>query len=481
MASKSVVFIFVLTQMLPITAAMTPQYSQAARRLLQPRALQRVARRAIQSAAPRPPIMRQPGVAGEAAEIGRQVATTAPVAQEQLHNIEWNRWTAPMIGAITAGTVIGTTAYQILIDRNHQMQEELQRDLEESLKRGISGIHFTAAEEISNPLVERIRSLPIPAKDQFRRALKKEAELLGKGYICFYHAQQSIYGSINDVLNTVFFKLADQSQPDDFRFIQIRPSELQKRSIFSRNRAHAMAMQGDYNIRRTDQLSVNLFAFGNTGHSFDEGSSTLRFLTDNRSFVRFNPDIVMQALSAMGLPANSTANLKSLILRLEELDNKVHKTGRLLLIAVPEAKIDQNVFTVVYNESKDRRTPISIGGKIVHNTSEVIQMLQRPPEALNFFTINKMECAIPLDAVGLLNPYSGIKVFAIDSAPTSKAEQQELDRAKAELVDAIMAAFQKTGNLQKGQEIVRGYMQELPVIANQSYFSMLRPEYWFAL
>lgn len=451
-------------------------------------------------------------------------------AQQQQKSYQkcWDRCKKPILGIAATGITAG--AVQFLLERNRHMQEELKqpidqkndlidqldkndtwrqyhqfggdptvwetykerykkeqtlqqkanKDLQEVLRqKTLSGIHYRKNPSTGGLCLRRkVDDAPLLIKYQFIEALKKEEQLLQQGYICFYHAQHSTYGSINDVTNAVFFKLAGKQQPDDFRLLQIRPQDFEQKPVSLRNQEHEFFMQGNSDNNPTP-LSVNLFAFGNEGYRQDEGSSTLHYLSTNRSNYRFTPDILIDTLSAMGLPeAQSKAlrtneKFKSLV---DNINIGLHY-GRLLLIAIPQEAIDTYVFPACWAEkvtTKDgqvidrgnQRKPITVGKKTLHKVTDIIEYAQKSSVAS--LEQLKFECNMPITTVGLLNPYSDIKIVAIDNQCISVENKIQLDKAKQDLVDFIMAEFETTGVLEKAQKIVRDHLTELAIIAKSN-------------
>ncbi len=64
-----------------------------------------------------------------------------------------------------------------------------------------------------------------------------------------------------------------------------------------------------------------------------------------------------------------------------------------------------------------------------------------------------------------MNPYSGIKIYTIDPQPTSEQALKKLEKAKAELVDAIMQQLQQTGHLEQAKKIAKDHMAKLRALA----------------
>ncbi len=397
-------------------------------------------------------------------------------------------------------------SHMLLIEQNKKIRDQVQKAFEGTL----SEIHFEQA------LPERKESLlsvvPLSALKQFQEGLNLESQLLNKHYISFYHAQNTQYALANDISNTLFYTLLGEPQHKEFCFAVIRPQDLKRASLMPQSvmRGHHILMQGPVGQDRPDALALNLFGFGNSFYS-GSTSSSLDLLMRNSTYNATRPTgfyTLLETLKVLGLPQKSLNRILPLMEQAALLGLKTYSTGRLLVIAVPENSVDDQVYTVRYHNiartnSYDRRVPITLaqqkiyhmseaiktirgqkdtgvtqepilegGFDIVHDLYAVIQALQRQEKPkqekpkIDLNDLDTFECAIPLSQAGLLNPYSGIKVFAIDGQPSSVGAKIALDRAKQALMDAIIKEFKDTKTLEKAKQVIKNYDTMLKDVAN---------------
>ena len=272
---------------------------------------------------------------------------------------------------------------------------------------------------------------------------------------------------MNDVTNQVFFRLADQPMPDDFSFIKFKQKELSGMASNALQQPRYLLEGREETFAGPARLAVNLFIFANMGFNGHEGSATMQWLLSDRN-TRFAPSgvgIIYHFLQLFQLGSNKHIN--DLLNQFDGLDTKAYKSGRLMLIAVPKESIDNNVFTVIFRKSGSRRTQLNLAGRSLHTMSDVVQEIQRHPESIPFEKLHEFECAIPYRGVGLLNPYSGIKIYSFDPQPENVQAFKELERTKAELVDAIMRELERSGKLEQAKKIAKDRAWQVAEIASR--------------
>ena len=379
--------------------AMSGQYRQAVQRWYQSMAqnLRRVSavvwQRAYPAKASPLPVSQSERIAATAMQRAKVSAKSQNLPQELRSR--------SLVGTPVAGSAVDIASF--LLDYNRKSQEELKKEIKQKeienlgpsetrhnlttrLKKTISGIHTQKEPGFKNAIDE----LPIAVQKQLLKAFTKEEQLLQDGYICFYHAQGSSTGSCNDIVNTVFFKLLDELQPDDFRFIQFRyygfRAPIEKIAKYHTE----LLSQGEHG----SQLAVNLFIFANTGFGGWSGSSTLDRVLHNTPSVFIKPQwFIVDFLRSLGVYGESGKELdlvdknRSLVDLTEQvlaLDNQVYKNGRLLLVAVPEKEVDKNVFTVIYLKNRDYRIPLNFSGKELHQFSDVLGEIKKDAQNVPF-------------------------------------------------------------------------------------------------
>lgn len=333
--------------------------------------------------------------------------------------------------------------------------------------KNISGVHLSRASE---DFLAKASSLKVAP--QFLAALHKEASLLKQGYICFYHGQQ--YGSalINDISNMLFNRLKGGSLPQDFFFKQLRPRDFdtvqgkKEQTVAKALRSRDLSTKGLSEDQGGDgRISVNLFAFGNRGL---RGSDTL-FYTAADTNVGWDW-LSMGSLKALGIPEYILEKIKPKIMDHVNKSRAVYSSGCLILIAVPLAIVDNNVYTVVKGRRRaaiyDTRVAPIIGGNALQNISDIIDTLTQPGSEKTFRELDSFECAIPISLAGLQNPFSGIKLLKFDPTPSSAQAAEELRRERDALVDEIMVELEKSGKLDACRKRVRHFYALLPALAS---------------
>ena len=171
-------------------------------------------------------------------------------------------------------------------------------------------------------------------------------------------------------------------------------------------------------------------------------------------------DNLKNALQSLGI---NSQFLPSNLNEYKNIYNRFHRrTGRLILVAIPKVEIDETVYTVMYFGGKgDTRVPIKIGEKIMHNMSEVINILYDQSKEKTFEELDRFECVMPLTPAFALNPYSGIKYFVFDTEPKSAHEEKELQEEKHRFVNAIILKLKASGNFEKSQKIAKDFLKKM--------------------
>jgi hypothetical protein len=205
-------------------------------------------------------------------------------------------------------------------------------------------------------------------------------------------------------------------------------------------------------------MSVNLFAFGNIN---DRGEHTFDYVETSWNVRDFNIKMLANNLDLFGLSDEKTASICDKFERLINKAGNIYSQGRLILIAIPKKIIDDAAYTIIFSKKKDSRTSPEIAGKIMHNMSDVITILNDKQEKKEFSELDSFACAIPLTPAIALNPYSGVRYYAYDPEPKSQERAQELRKELQALVDEVITELKEDNTLQDAQKKAQDYLKLL--------------------
>lgn len=268
--------------------------------------------------------------------------------------------------------------------------------------------------------------------EYYMQAWFKEQELCDDYYL-FYHGQRGLLGFYQEFTTALIdalyqVQLLKHKLPDDFFFIQnpemmnhVIDQSLPSWFLINQNQEQSDMMKGrsfaQEPFRKINRFAANAFMFGNSDRL---GSCTWSYVSSN-SNVRYVPlNIEHECFKKLSLAPSVYQHYYDEIQQLyHEFATQFAHSGRLLQIAVPKEIIDEIAYLSSDAGYKD---PVyTKAGKQVHTVSEFFMHLEQGDQAVYKIHapstsyrpgIYEVEFTLPLTTAGMLNPYSGIKVFS---------------------------------------------------------------------
>lgn len=276
--------------------------------------------------------------------------------------------------------------------------------------------------------------------EMFAQAHARECELNDAGYTVVYHGQQSARGFLQIFTREYIAALAKKNAglhalPEQYLFIQNtqnvrsfvhglnlwqRMSDRAKHFLMMWNwvwlggelvfaRGYVGPVHSGIGSQREHyRLSVNAFLFGNTT---EKASCTWQYVLENDN----------EAIRAVCLKVNffQRFGIGQLwdqfgqeVQALEEQYANLFKHGRLLQIAIPNKLVDSCVYSAT---GMALRVGIAVADTVFWHVRPFLDFVRVHPERIDSH-IDRLEFALPLRG-HIMNPRSGVKVIAYESAP----------------------------------------------------------------
>lgn len=268
--------------------------------------------------------------------------------------------------------------------------------------------------------------------EYYMQAWFKEQELCDDYYL-FYHGQQGFLGFYQEFTTALIdalyqVQLLKHKLPDDFFFIQnpemmnhVIDQSLPSWFLINQNQEQSDMMKGrsfaQEPFRKINRFAANAFMFANSDRL---GSCTWSYVSSNSNvrYVRLN--IEHECFKKLSLASSIYQYHYHEIQQLyNEFTTQFARCGRLLQIAVPKKIIDKIAYLSSDAGYKD---PVyTKAGKQVKTVSEFFTHLKQGDQAVYKVHapstsyrpgIYEVEFTLPLTTAGVLNPYSGIKIFS---------------------------------------------------------------------
>lgn len=269
------------------------------------------------------------------------------------------------------------------------------------------------------------------------QSLESEKNLIGEGYIVFYHGRRRIYNFAEKVFSLIISTLTNK-QAQEFVYTHIKkpvyaPQELNDESAF---RIHLVQNGNLFDSKhdprgkknREKILFLNHFVLGN--NSKYNSSSSFGSMLDNGNVGSFS--ISLEDIFAMYNLNSVYEKYKERLMKLENDYNTISNYGQLLQIGIKPEKVKACVYLT---SSGGPLTSLDIPGKgKTNNIMEILKHLdENPVDRTEFALINTW------DEDGGLHP-KNMKINVIDPVdhdPNTAAEKRQLDMQKDELFEEI--------------------------------------------
>lgn len=269
--------------------------------------------------------------------------------------------------------------------------------------------------------------------DLLDNVIKTERDLNKNGYYTFVHAQQkSFYFPIR--LYTFLWSIKNLKNIHDFSFLHVKES---RQNIFSgmyeEIQKYFLYKFGSIrSIWENNLLFMNYALFANYLHA---GSSTITFLTGNYNVSNKSKGFSLSSFNMCKLMGYSEVGeaFKNELQQLEDAYKSLSKFGNIMLIAVPEDKINDLVYPAYPH---GLRKNICI--KSLENTTmdSIMKILTKEPHYMDMMDSTEF-CLLMSGKKSGLNPSSGIKIFPIISGDSERL--QEIQKKESELFKRIEA------------------------------------------
>jgi len=301
---------------------------------------------------------------------------------------------------------------------------------------------------------------------QLIQAALKERSLNDSGYYVFYHGQQNCFGFYQDFCADLLDEcyrlgIINYELPKDFLFARI-PKNLKDimngglpvKQDLEEKKLRQEIMSGHANqFRYHDQgMYTNGFLFGSTDTL---GSCTWKYITTNSNWnasEKRAKEMGKKIFEWLGQAHIFTLYQQEITDLLDEYTQFIN-AGRLLQVAIPITLVDE---CVLISNSTITKVNVSLPDPLMGTaTTDKVSVLmpycfKQYPEAFkNQGWDYEVHFCIVMTEDIMLNPCSGVKVFAYDSAPTEeitldngkKLSYQEHLQKRAELIKNIVAAM----------------------------------------
>ncbi|MFT6765157.1 MAG: hypothetical protein ACJAZS_000024 [Alteromonas naphthalenivorans] len=276
------------------------------------------------------------------------------------------------------------------------------------------------------------------------KAHEKEEELIKEGYVVFYHGQFNKWGFVQEFTRMLINALHEKNYiqkalPKDFFFIQNFPTlnDALDRGLSNtileqekKIRLDTLRQGWTYNAN-TYNLYTNMFLFGN---SHNLGSCTWQYVERNTNINTGNEvDLTREVFENLGVKKTDyelfVDSFNTLLLKYKNC----FQAGRLLQVAIPKDKVDECVYFGHQGKSYTKN------GKPVTKVTDLLTHLKSGDDkVMQNGGYGELEYVIPLTKDIMLNPDSGVKVFAYGAGIKNQKKYNAILKEMEQLAEDIV-------------------------------------------